>query len=71
MNTRELKKGDRVRVTRRYRADNHQPGDKGTIWSAPKTSDDGTFRYYPVAMDGQGPDATTTIFTEDEIEPDV
>jgi hypothetical protein len=26
---------------------------------------------YHVTLDGQGPDATTALFTEDEIEPDV
>jgi hypothetical protein len=71
MSTHELKPGDRVRVTRRYRGAAYQPGDKGTIWRGPQISAGGTVRYFYVTMDKDAPIHTTPYFTDEEIEPDM
>jgi hypothetical protein len=66
----DWKRGDCVRATCRHSGKAFQPSDKGIIGSVPKDSSDGTLRYDHEAVDGQDPDATTAIFTEDESAPD-
>jgi hypothetical protein len=68
--SRELQTGQRVRVTACNRMAYYQPGDKGTVWCKSLRDSTGG-RYYLVAMDKDGPDATERIFLADEIEPDV
>jgi hypothetical protein len=67
---RELKPGQRVRVTVRNRVARYQPGDSGTVlWSSLSAATG--VRYYTVAMDIDDPAASGAVFTESEIEPDV
>jgi hypothetical protein len=66
---RELKVGDRVRVTMRNRMAGYEPGDEGTLLHATRSA--GGRYFYLVAMDGGEPDSTGVIFTEGEIVPDV
>lgn len=65
---RELKSGDRVRVSVRSKVPGHQPGDTGTVVWGPILRN-GSKPYYIVAMDHDTA-ATTTIFHIDEIEPE-
>jgi hypothetical protein len=67
---RELNAGQRVRVTVRNCLAGYQPGDKGTVLRASVSAATGE-RYYTVAMDKDGPDATGVLFAEGEIESDV
>jgi hypothetical protein len=69
--SRALKAGDRVRVTIRNRIAGYGPGDKGTVLREPSTATITGERYYTVAMDKDGPNATGVVFAEEEIEPDV
>jgi hypothetical protein len=48
--SRDLKPGDRVRVTIRNRLAGYQPGDKGTVWRASRASATGEGSY-TVEMD--------------------
>jgi hypothetical protein len=68
--SRELQAGQRIRVTVRNRLAYYQSGDKGTVWREGSRDSTGG-RYYLVAMDKDGPDATERIFLADEIEPDM
>jgi hypothetical protein len=70
MSMRELKAGDPVHVTVHIRLLDYQPRDKGTVLRAGSQPSIGR-RYYLVAMDKDGPDATGVLFGDDEIEPDV
>jgi hypothetical protein len=67
--SRQLKLGDRVRVTARSRKEGYQPGDQGTVTHAPKVPLHQE-PYYIVAMDKDGPTRTAVVFTEGEIELD-
>jgi hypothetical protein len=68
--SRELKPGQRVRVTVRNRLAGYQPGDTGTVlWSSLSAASG--VRYYTVAMDIDDPAARGAVFAEGEIEPDV
>ena len=69
--SRPLKPGDRVRVTLHNRPAGYQVGDKGTVVRGASTATITGERYYTVAMDRDGPDATGVVFGQDEIEPDV
>ena len=64
-----LRPGDRVRVMAANDMAGYQPGDKGTIIRETVVALSRQ-RYYLVAMDKDNPDATGTVFTADEIEPD-
>lgn len=68
--THQLKLGDRVRVTAVARVPGHLPGEKGTVLVGPILRGGGQ-PYYIVAMDKEGATSTNTIFSIDEIEPDV
>jgi hypothetical protein len=66
--SKELKPGDRVRVTSHRQVHGYQPGCTGIVRSGP-TTDKGGKTYYGVAMDKD--DAKdVTLFLADEIEPD-
>jgi hypothetical protein len=67
--SRELRKGDRVRVTERNRIPDYELGDRGTVLeisSLPATGE----RHYTVTMDKDHPAHPGAVFTEDEIERD-
>jgi hypothetical protein len=66
----KLKPGDRVRVTPRTTVPGNRPGDKGTVLVGPIMRGGGR-PYYIVAMDDGGHATTNTIFSAEEIEPDV
>jgi hypothetical protein len=70
MSTHELNAGDRVHVTVRILILGYQPGDKGTVLRTGSQPSIGG-RYYLVAVDKDGPDATGVLFGDDEIEADV
>jgi hypothetical protein len=65
---RELRRRDRIRVRRAERTDKYTPGDKGRVLSGPYVPAQGK-PYYVVAMDDDG--LLPTVFTVDEIEPEV
>jgi hypothetical protein len=65
---RELKSGDRVRVTIRNRRVAYEAGDKGTVLWAPTVSSTEQ-RFYLVSMDKDGPGHGVT-FAPEQIEPD-
>jgi hypothetical protein len=67
---RELKPGDRVRVTVRNRVARYQPGDKGTVLRESTSSMRGE-RSYTVAMDKDDPAQRGAVFRFDETEPDL
>jgi hypothetical protein len=69
--SRELKMGDRVRVTPRSRVKGYQAGDKGVVLEGPTAYAGASDTSYVVAMDKDGPGSTSTIFAADDIEPDV
>jgi hypothetical protein len=48
----------------------YRPDDTGTVLRASTSLLNGE-RYYTVAMDRDGPDASAAVFAEGEIEPDV
>jgi hypothetical protein len=66
---RELRVGDRVRVTMRNRIAGYDPGDEGIVLHVACSAAGG--RHYIVAMDGGELDSTGVIFTESEIEADL
>ena len=66
--SRQLKPGQRVRVTLRSRAARYQPGDTGTVLRS-SVSVTGE-RSYTVAMDMDDPAASGAVFAEGEIEAD-
>jgi hypothetical protein len=68
---RELKMGDRVRVTARSRVKSYQPGDKGVVLEGPTVYDGAGDTSYVVAMDKDGPGSTSAVFSADDIEADV
>jgi hypothetical protein len=68
--SRELKPGQRVRVTVRNRVARYQPGDTGTVLREVMLSMRGE-RSYTVAMDKDDPAKSEAVFRFDEIEPDV
>ena len=68
--SRELKMGDRVRVTPQSRIKGYQPGDKGTVLEGPNVYAGASDTSYVVAMDKDGPGSTSTVFSADDIEPD-
>lgn len=72
MSPRELKRGDRVRVTVRGRMHGYEAGDKGMVLRALAAGPSGAL-YYLVAMDKDDPTKTGVVFTDEEIEldPDV
>jgi hypothetical protein len=67
--SRELKPGDRVRVTVCNRMSGYQPGDKGTVLREAISGPSGA-RYFAVAMDKDDPTKSGVVFTADEIELD-
>ena len=67
--SRELKPGDRVRVTVRNRMYGYHPGDKGTVLREAVAGPSGA-RYYVVAMDKDDTTKSGVVFTADEIELD-
>jgi hypothetical protein len=67
--TRELKPGQRVRVTVRNRLARYQPGETGTVLRSSVSPTTGE-RHYTVAMDLDGPATSGAVFAEDEIEAD-
>jgi hypothetical protein len=67
--SRELKPGQRVRVTVRNRIAGFQPGDTGMVLHAATRGAIGE-RFFLVAMDKGELDSTGVIFTEGEIEPE-
>ena len=68
--SRELKAGDRIRVTARNRTHGYQSGDKGTVRRVFKPSSGDECSYY-VRMDKDDPAYSGPIFGEGEIEADV
>jgi hypothetical protein len=68
--SRELKPGQRVRVTVRNRVARYQPGDTGTVLRSSVLATTGQ-RYFTVAMDIDDPTASGAVFSDDEIEADV
>ena len=68
---RELKMGDRARVTPGSRVKGYQPGDKGVVLEGPAVYAGASDTSYVVAMDKDGPGSTSTVFAADDIEPDV
>ena len=68
--SRELQRGQRVRVTARNRLAGYQPGDKGTVLRMSTATLNGE-HYYSVAMDKDDLIITGAVFKEGEIEPDV
>jgi hypothetical protein len=66
---RQLKQGDRVRVTVANRKRGYQPGETGTVTHAPNVPVHEE-PYYIVAMDKDGPASTAVVFTAEEIEPE-
>jgi hypothetical protein len=67
--SRELSKGQRVRVTDKNRIPGYAPGDRGTVTAAYSVPASGE-RHYIVAMDKDHPAHSGAVFTEDEIEPE-
>jgi hypothetical protein len=67
--SRELKPGQRVRVTVRNRMSGYQPGDKGSVPREVADGPSGT-HYYVVAMDKDDPTKSGVVFSDDEIEAD-
>ena len=67
--SRQLKPGQRVRVTVRSRAARYQPGDTGTVLRSSVSATTGE-RFYTVAMDMDDPAASGAVFAEGEIEAD-
>jgi hypothetical protein len=67
--SRELSKGQRVRVTDKNRIPGYDPGDRGTLAAAYSVSATGE-RHYVVAMDKDHPAHSGAVFAEDEIEPE-
>ena len=68
--SRELQRGQRVRVTVRNRLAGYQPGDKGTVLRVSTSTLNGEHSY-SVAMDKDDLIITGAVFKEGEIEPDV
>jgi hypothetical protein len=68
--SKELRPGDRVRVTGANRMHSFSPGDKGTVLRGGMTGIDGR-RYYVVSMRKAGATGTTVVFADEEIELDV
>ena len=68
--SRELKRGDRVRVTVWEVGWSYRPGDKGTVLRGTSSAVTGE-RSYTAAMDKDSPDATAPTFAAQEIEPDL
>ena len=66
--SRQLKPGQRVRVTVRNRVTRYQPGDTGTVLRS-SVSATGE-RSYTVAMDLDDPAGSGAVFAEGEIEAD-
>jgi hypothetical protein len=66
----DLRIGDRVRVTERYREVNYPAGEKGKVLDGPKTSSVSGAIYYIVAMD-KDIASRRTVFLADEIEDEV
>jgi hypothetical protein len=67
--SRELKKGERVRVTVSSRRRDYLAGEAGEIITGPEFLPRDRRRYYLVRMDRPG-HSTTAVFAEDEIEAD-
>ena len=68
--SRELRVGDRMRMSARSRVEDYPPGEKGVVRGGPKNSARSGVVYYLVAMDKDSP-GQTTVFNAEEIEPDV
>jgi hypothetical protein len=66
---RELRVGDRMRMSVRSRVEDYPPGAKGVVRGGPKDSARSGVVYYLVSMDKDDP-GQTTIFNAEEIEPD-
>ena len=60
-----------MRVTARSRVEGYQPGDKGVVLEGPTVYAGAGDASYVVAMDKDGPGRTSTVFSADDIEPDV
>ena len=67
--SRELRVGDRMRMSLRSRVQDYPPGEKGVVRGGPKNSARSGVVYYLVAMD-KDDSGQTTIFNAEEIEPD-
>lgn len=65
-----MKVGDRVRVRNEDPQNGYHVGDEGAILRV-ETLATTRIRYYLVAMDKDGPEATGVLFNADDIEPDV
>ena len=68
--SRELKPGDRVRVTAANRVPGYRAGNRGTVLRA-VAGEPGDARSYLVAVDTDASARTGTLFAEDEIELDM
>jgi hypothetical protein len=66
--SRELKKGDRMRVTRKSRLKDYQLGDVGEVLTGPEYLPRDRQRYYLVTIYKRH--LTLVVFSEDEIEAD-
>jgi hypothetical protein len=67
---RELKKGDRVRVTVKSRLKDYLAGEAGEVITGPEFLRGDSRRYYLVVMH-KGGKRLPAVFAEDEIEPDL
>jgi hypothetical protein len=67
---RELKKGDRVRVTVQSRLKGYESGDAGEVITGPEFLHRDRRRYYLVMVYKRG-HLCPAVFAEDEIEPEV
>jgi hypothetical protein len=68
--SRNLRVGDRVRVTVGNRLKDYLPGEGGKIVAGPETVPNDRRRYYLVRMPRWG-HYSPVVFAEEEIEPDV
>ena len=67
--SRELKKGDRVRVTAQSRLKDYQLREVGEVLTGPEYLPRDRLRYYLVMM-CKGRHLTPVVFADDEIEAD-
>ena len=60
-----------MRVTARSRVEGYRPGDKGVAMEGPAVYAGASDTSYVVAMDKGGPGSTSTVYSAEDIEPDV